>query len=333
MNEECIHPEGNVIAMRRPIILTACAIALVAAGCGGSDKKASTTAPASSGGAAASGDAADSGLFSNLKQSEGPSKLDLALKVKIDGVPTAAGAAGALLSQPISLKVTGVSDSAAKASDVDISLDLGALALKAKLLTDGDKRWLQYDDSWYVLDTAALAGAAGGVTGGTTTAPSVDTNKIKAALADPSKFFKDSKKVGDEKVGDIDTEHITGTLDVAKALDATKELGGAGSTGVAPDQAKQITDAFKDPTVDVWIGKDDRVVHRIAFKLNGDFTNVADAQGLKGLAVDLDATMLPAETPKITPPADAKSSQELLMAVLGGFGPALGLGTLPTATG
>lgn len=317
--------------MRRPIILAACAIALVAAGCGGSDKKDSTTAPAASGSAVASGDTA--GLLSNLKQSEGPSKLDLALKVKIDGVPTAAGAAGALLSQPISLKVSGVSDSDAKASDMDIALDLGALALNAKLLSDGDQRWLKYDDEWYVVDTKALAGAAGGVTGGTTTAPSVDTNKIKSVLADPSQFFKDSKKVGDEKVGDIETEHITGTLDVAKALDAAKQLGGSTGTGITPDQAAQLADAVKDPTVDVWIGKDDRVVHRLAFKLNGDFSKVADAQGLKGLSVDLDTTMLPADSPTITPPANPKSSQELLMAVLGGFGPALGLGGLPTATG
>ena len=319
--------------MRRPLILLICAIALVAAGCGGGGKKTATSAPASSVGAAGGTDAAG-GLFSNLKQSDGPSKIDLALKVKIDGVPTAAGAAGALLSQPISLKVSGVSDSAGKKSDLDIALDLGALALKAKMLSDGTKRWLQYDGSWYVLDASALAGAAGGVTGGTTTtAPSVDTAKIKSALADPSKFFKDSRKVGDEKVGDIDTEHITGTLDVAKALDAAKSLGGAGSTGVTPDQAKQLTDAFKDPTVDIWIGKDDHVVHRFAFKLNGDFTGFSGAQGLKGLAVDLDATMLPADSPTITPPASAKSSQELLAAVLGGFGPALGLGSLPTATG
>lgn len=320
--------------MRRPIILTACALALVVAGCGGSDKKSSPAAPASSGSAAASGDASAGGLFANLKQSEGPASLDLALTIKLDGVPAAAGAAGALLTQPISLKLKGVSDSAAKASDVDIALDLGALALNAKLLTAGGKSWLQYDDSWYVLDTAQLAGAAGGVTGSpTTTAPSVDTAKIKSVLADPSKFFKNSKKVGDEKVGDVETEHITGTLDVAKALDSVKQLGGSASGGVSPAQAQQLTDAFKDPTVDVWIGKDDRVVHRLAFKINGDFTNVADAQGLKGLAVDLDATMLPADSPTITPPANAKSSQELLAAVLGGFGPALGLGGLPTATG
>ena len=316
--------------MRRQVILATCAIALLAAGCGGG-KKASTTTPATSGGAAAPGDAS---LFANLKQSQGPSKLDLALKIKIDGVPTAAGSAGALLSQPISLKVSGVSDSAAKSSDMDIKLDLGALALNAKLLSAGDKRWIQYDNAWYVLDATALAGAAGGVTGGTTTtAPSVDTAKLKSALADPSKFFKDAKKVGDEKVGDIQTEHITGTLDVAKALDATKQLAGSGSTGVSPATATQLTDAFKNPTVDVWSGKADRVLHRVTFKVNGDFTKVTSAQGLKGLAIDLDATMLPADSPKITPPTNAKSSQELLMAVLGGFGPALGLGGLPTATG
>lgn len=320
--------------MRRPIILISCAIALVAAGCGSDgDKKSDSTAPAASGSAAATGGSAESGLLTGLQQSTGPSKLDLALSVKIDGAPAAAGAAGALLTQPINLKVSGVSDSAAKSSDVDIALDLGALALNAKLLSDGTKQWIQYDDNWYVLDTKALAGAAGGVTGGTTTAPTVDTAKIKSALADPSKYFKDAKKVGDEKVGDIETEHIEGTLDVAAALDGVKQLGGSTSSAVSPEDAKQITDAFNDPKVDVWIGKDDHVVHRLAFKLDGDFTNVSDAQGLKGLTVDLDATMLPAESPKITPPANAKSSQELMMAVLGGFGPALGLGALPTATG
>jgi hypothetical protein len=316
--------------MRRPIILISCAIALVAAGCGGSDKKSETTTPAASGSAAAG--SAEGGLLAGVKPSTGPSKLDLALSVKIDGVPAAAGAAGALLTQPINLKVSGVSDSAAKSSDVDIALDLGALALNAKLLSDGTTQWIQYDDTWYVLDTGALAGAAGGVTGGTTTAPSVDTGKIKSALSDPSKYFKDSKKVGDEKVGDIETEHIQGTLDVAAALDGVKQLGSSTSSPVSPEQAQQLTDAFNDPKVDVWIGKDDRVVHRLAFKLDGDFSGVADAQGLKGLTVDLDATMLPAESPQITPPANAKSSQELLAAVLGGFGPALGLGALPTAT-
>ncbi len=313
---------------RRPIVLATCALALLAAGCGGSDKKSDSSAPASS----SAGSAA--GLFADLKQSEGPSKVDLALNVAIDGVPAAAGAAGALLSQPISLKVSGVSDGAAKSSDVDVAVDLGALALDAKLLSDGTKQWIQYDDVWYELDTGALAGAASGVTGNpTTTAPSVDTDKIRSALADPSKFFKDAEKVGDEKVGDIETEHITGTLDVAKALDGVKELAGSSGAAMSPEQAQQLSDAFKNPQVDVWIGKEDRVVHRIAFKLDGDFTGFADAQGLKGLTVDLDATMLPADSPTITPPADAKSSEELMMAVLGGFGPALGLGALPTATG
>jgi uncharacterized protein involved in high-affinity Fe2+ transport len=318
--------------MRRPILLLTCAVALIAAGCGDSDKKSESTAPAASG-APAVGASTGSGLLANVKPSTGPSKLDLDLSVKIDGVPAAAGAAGALLTQPINLKVSGVSDSAAKSSDVDIALDLGALALNAKLLSDGTKQWIQYDDAWYVLDTKSLAGAAGGITGGTTTAPTVDTDGIRSALSDPSKFFKDSKKEGDEKVGDIETEHISGTLDVAAALQGVKQLGGSTSSAISPEQAKQLTDAFNDPKVDVWVGKDDRVVHRLAFQLDGDFTGVADAQGLKGLTVDLDATMLPADSPKITPPANAKSSQELLAAVLGGFGPALGLGALPTATG
>ena len=189
-----------------------------------------------------------------------------------------------------------------------------------------------------MLDTTALAGAAGGVTGGTTPLRASTPRRSSPPSRDPSKFFKDAKKVGDEKVGDIETEHITGTLDVAKALDAAKRcpagrrLDHDGRS--RPPRRRSSTDAFKDPKVDVWIGKDDRVVHRLAFKLNGDFSNVsADAQGVKGLAVDLDATMLPADSPTITPPANAKSSQELLARCSAASVPALGLGALPTATG
>ena len=320
--------------MRRPLILATCALALVAAGCGGSDKKSATTAPAAS----SSSGAADASLFSGIKQQTGPAKLDLALNVKLDGAPTGAGAAGALLSQPISLKVNGVTDSDKKASDVDLNLNLGALALQAKVLSDGAKTWLQYDNNWYVLDPSALAGAAGGVTGSTAKPPSVDTSKVRQVLSDPSGYFKDSKKVGDEKVGDIDTEHITGTLDVAKALDTAKSLSSASgttTTPIDPAQAQKIEQAFKDPQVDVWIGKDDRVVHRLAFKLNGDLSGLSDSasSGVKGLQLDLDATMLPSDSPTITPPANAKSSQELLAALFGGLGSALGVGALPTAAG
>jgi hypothetical protein len=320
--------------MRRPLILATCALALVAAGCGGGDKKSATTAPAASSSSAG----ADASLFSGIKQQTGPAKLDLALNVKLDGAPTGAGAAGALLSQPISLKVNGVTDSDKKASDVDLALNLGALALQAKVLSDGAKTWLQYDNNWYVLDPSALAGAAGGVTGSTAKPPSVDTSKVRQVLSDPSGYFKDSKKVGDEKVGDIDTEHITGTLDVAKALDTAKSLSssaGTTTTPIDPTQAQKIEQAFKDPQVDVWIGKDDRVVHRLAFKLNGDLSGLSDSatNGVKGLQLDLDATMLPSDSPTITPPANAKSSQELLAALFGGLGSALGVGGLPTAAG
>jgi hypothetical protein len=323
--------------MRRPLILATCALALVAAGCGGSDKKSQTTAPAatsSSNGAAP----ADAGLLSGLKQQTGPSKVDVALDVKLDGAPTGAGAAGALLSQPIALKVSGVTDSDKKASDMDVALNLGALALNAKLLSSGGKSWIKYDDEWYTLDTSALAGAAGGVTGSSTTPPKVDTSKLKAVLADPSQYFKDAQKVGDEKVGDIDTEHITGTLDVAKALDAAKGLSGSAGTTTTPTdpaQAQKLDAAFKDPKVDVWVGKDDRVVHRVAFKLNGDLSQLEDSttQGVKGVNLDLDATMLPSDSPTITPPANAKSTQELLGQILGGLGPALGIGGLTTQAG
>jgi len=323
--------------MRRPLILATCALALVAAGCGGSDKKSETTAPAatSSGNSAAP---ADTSLLSGLKQQTGPSKVDVALNLKLDGTPTGAGAAGALLSQPITLKLNGVTDSDKKASDMDVALNLGALALNAKLLSSGGKSWIKYDDEWYALDTSALAGAAGGVTGSPTTTPKVDTSKLKSALADPSAFFKNAEKVGDEKVGDIDTEHITGTLDVAKALDTAKGL--SGSTGTTttpldPAQVQKLEAAFKDPKVDVWVGKDDRVVHRIAFKLDGDLSQLDDttAQGLKGVSVDLDATMLPSDSPTITPPANAKSTQELLGQLLGGLGPALGIGALTNPAG
>ncbi len=314
--------------MRRSFTLAVVAVALVAAGCGGSDSKTTSDGTSNSPSAAASGGAE---LLASVKTATGATKTDLKLTLTLDGVPAAAGELGALLSQPITITASGVSDVASSAADVDFSITLGAISFAAKILSDGTTTWIQYADQWYALDVADLAGVAG-VTGSATTATTPDTAALQNAFGDPSKWLTNATTVGNETVGDIETEHITGTLDIPAILKAVSAVGGdaAGLTTADADMA-EIQKAFKDSKVDVWIGKEDHQVHRLTLAMNGDFTGVPDAEGLEGMKIDVDATTLPADALTITPPADPKPSEELFGALFGAFGGLAG-GSLPALT-
>ena len=317
-------------SMPRTLIPLLAALALLSAACGGSDKKSTTGAAAPAGGSG--------GVLAGVKAVAGPSKVDATIKLAIDGVPTAAGPIGALLTQPIAIKIAGVTDPTTKASDVDVSIGLGALSFAGKLLSDGSKSWLQYGSDWYELDSSALTGASAATTTAPTASP-IDVAKLQAAFGDPSQYLKGYETVGDEKVGDIDCTHVTGEVDLPKLFAKIQEVGGAaassvtGAAGTSGAALDSVAKAIKGAKVDLWIGKDDSVLHRIVFALDANLEGVKDAQGVKAIKVDLDMTILPTETPTIEAPANAKPASALGQAIFGALGPALGAGALPTATG
>jgi hypothetical protein len=98
---------------------------------------------------------------------------------------------------------------------------------------------------------------------------------------DPRKWLTDPQNEGDAKVGDDDTIKITGGVDVARLLDdvnnALEKASslGLGNTGQVPEkltqaQKREIVAAIKDPRVEIYTGKADKIMRRMVVKLGVD---------------------------------------------------------------
>ena len=154
---------------------------------------------------------------------------------------------------------------------------------------------------------------------------------------DPQKWLRNPRNGGEAKVGDTDTIKLTGEVDVGKLLDdVNKTLAQASKLGTTPagevpqeltaDQRRQIGEALRNLKVEVYTGKEDKVLRRLL--VSGDVV-IAEADrksaGLDsaGIVFDLGLTDLN-EDQQFPEPKNAKPLEELLA----GLGEGLGLGGL-----
>ncbi len=131
-------------------------------------------------------------------------------------------------------------------------------------------------------------------------------------------------------MGDTDTIKITAGIDVAKLLDdANKTLEAASAIGAAQgqeipeklteEQKQQAVEAIKDPKIEIYTGKDDKIMRRMMLSLG------LEDQGSSGtIAFDVSITGLN-ESQDIAEPADAQPFDQLLgqlgaLGALGGAG-------------
>jgi len=116
-----------------------------------------------------------------------------------------------------------------------------------------------------------------------------DRTSLGALGVDPLKWLKDAKVQGDEQVGGVATKHVTAGIDVGKLVeDVNKVLGdarkGGGqaqqlpSQGVTKKQKQQLEDAIKDARFDVWSGKDDKVLRKLAIGLDFETPKASQAR-------------------------------------------------------
>jgi hypothetical protein len=286
-------------------------LSLIGAGCGGGgdDAPSASTSPA----ATSSGDAAV--ILSSIKPvaQQGPQKIALNLAVKLDGTlkdPTV----GALLgSGPIALNLSGPVDATAKAADLAFDAKAGKINLAGGLRVVGDKAFLQLADKWYELPADAFTTTTSGSTG------SVDVAKALEALGDPSALIKNATVVGSEVIEGIDTDHVAGDVDTAELVKAISRVAATVDTSSSPIDASQISEAtakleefVKNAKVELWIGKEDKQVHR--FKVNLDAVLDADTKassGLNGFNLDVALTSTPTDSPNVEAPSGALPASQL----------------------
>jgi hypothetical protein len=152
-----------------------------------------------------------------------------------------------------------------------------------------------------------------------------------AALGiDPRRWLTDARIVGEAKVGDADTVQITGRVDVAALLDdidtalaAARALGLQGAdklpARLGPADRRRIERAVKAADVQIYTGRDDRILRRLHVDLR-----LAHPSGKGTGTVALDLTLTGVnEDQDIAAPSDPRPFSALTDR-LGGLGFAFG---------
>jgi hypothetical protein len=322
---------------RSPVALALVAVALTTAACGSSGKSAdsstdtATGAQTSASGSGGSGGAA--GILSSIDKSAttGPQKLKLDLTLDIKGSPSNAQLA-LFTKQPIHLGVDGVVDSAGGSGDVNVSVTLGKTPIQAEVRYGGGKSWIQVDGKWYDLPADALSSTTGTALPTGASADNLDAGKLLQAIGDPSTMLENTS-VSSEKVEGIDSDKVSGDINIAAVAKAAAKLSSAAgtTTTAAPSQAEidkavaQVEKVVKKAHVDLWVGKSDHKVHRAT--ISGDATMDAatkSSSGIDSVTLNLDVTSVGADKPDVSAPSSVGTPQEFQAALMGLLGKVMG---------
>jgi hypothetical protein len=310
--------------MTRPAVLLSLLLLLalgLVAGCGGGDDEAQV-----------SSDTDVSELLTKTftgKKKVDSGKLDLSLVIEAQGGDTQ-------LQGPVTIKLAGPFQSQGGGKlpefSLDASLEGGGQSFKAGATSAGEKGYLSFQGTDYVVDDQIFQQFKAGFE--EAQKQGSDQQQSFASLGmDPRKWLTEPKNEGDAKVGDDDTIKITGGVDVSALLDdVNNALEKASSLGLSeadvPEriteaQKRQVIEAVKDPRVEIYTGKEDTILRRMLVNLG-----VEDSGTSGTVAFDVSITDLN-EDQEIAEPADAKPFDELL-GQLGGLGLG-GLGGAPSS--
>jgi hypothetical protein len=157
----------------------------------------------------------------------------------------------------------------------------------------------------------------------------------------PREWLKDAKEEGDEDVAGVETTHVSAGLDVAKLLGdlnnvierAPGELRGQAPPKLTDNQIEQVEEIVKDPSFDVYVGKEDDRLRRLSADLEFEVPENDRDQvgGLEGGEISLSVEFANVgEEKRIEAPSGARPISQLLSqfgaGALGGLGGGSGSG-------
>jgi hypothetical protein len=267
--------------------------------------------------------------------------------VKIDGRLETKGLKG--LDKPVRVEASGpYKDNGRKFPSFDIDLKVGAgegQTISTGRVSTGDRAFVKFEDTYYELPRSQVAAANRSFRG--------DERKkglVEGLGVDARSWVGDAKVEGGDKVGGVDTTHVSGTLDVPRALrDVNRFVQrsgtalGAASGGQVPkalsrSDLDKIAEVVKDPTFDVYVGKDDDTIRRLSARMQFQVPKEdrASVNGLQGGSVEFSIEFDDVNgDQKIEAPAKARPLSDLTKslgasALDGGLS---GLGSGGTGTG
>lgn len=254
-------------------------------------------------------------------------KLSLALDVAVKGGTTTA-------SGPVHMRLSGPFESQGDAKlpkfAMAASLQGGGQSFQAGATSTGDKGFVAFQGTNYAVSAPIFQQFRTGYEQAQRKARDQRNGGTSLATLgiDPRRWLKDARNAGDAKVGDTDTIRITGAVDVPKLLDdLDAALAKASALGVqggqqlpqrlTPAQKQEAIKAIKHVDVEIFTGKDDRMLRRMLVKLGLQ-------QGAEASDVAFDLTLTDVNQGQdIAAPANARPFDELA-SKLGGLNSLLG---------
>jgi hypothetical protein len=217
--------------------------------------------------------------------------------IKIDATLEAKGLQG--LDKPIRVQAGGpYVDNGDKFPSFDIDLKVGAggggQVINTGRVSTGDRAFVKFEDTYYELPRSIVRQANRSFRG----------NEKKRGLLrgiglDARNWVEDAKVEGDEDVDGVSTTHVSGKLDIPRALQdlnrfvqrSGKELGAAAGQVPQPlprADLDKIAQVVKDPSFDVYVGKEDSTIRRVSAHLELEVPKEdrAAVNGLEGGTID-----------------------------------------------
>jgi hypothetical protein len=198
-----------------------------------------------------------------------------------------------LLKDPIRIEAEGpFRTNEGKLPSTDIELRVGSggggQTVTSGVLTTGDRVFLKFQDVYYEQPAAQVRE--------TNRAIAKSSRKGGQPLSelglDPRSWLAEAEDEGDAEVAGVDTNHVSGTLDVESLMRnlnsfVRKSAGALGGGQDAPPRLtaadiQELSDAVKDPSFDVYVGKEDSLIRRVSGRIEFEIPE-ASREGLGGL--------------------------------------------------
>jgi hypothetical protein len=258
--------------------------------------------------------------------------LDLALRVESESTPLTLSLKGPFQVQdPNRLPLLALT----------ASFEGGGQQIEAGLTNTGEAGFVSFQGSDYAVSAPVYEQFKAGYEETAKQAGQQQGQSLATLGVDPRKWLTNARNAGEADVGGTETIKITGDVDVPKLLDdlnaALEKLRALGVQGsedlpeqLSAEQKQQAADAIQDLSVELYTGKEDKILRRAVVAMT-----VAVPEGTEGAGetadVRFDLSLLEVnEDQQIEAPENPKPFAELADQ-LGGLG--LGGGAAPEGSG